>query len=153
MRIVTVFMLVLGLCFLTAGCGGETDKDKKTAKKHSHDDHADHGDHIGGNNPHKIEFKDAPFNAKWAHAGDLVTITITDNEYKKDMPIAAAELVVVDKGGKNEYKLPALKKNEKGEAAVFELESEALEMTMDNEPTLKVKLGDKEHKTVVYHIH
>lgn len=151
MRIATVLMLVLSLCLLTTGCGGE--KDKKDGKNEKTKTAGGDTDHIGGNNPHKIEFKDAPFNAKWAHAGDLVTITITDNEYKNEMPIATAELVVVDKAGKNEYKLPALKKNDKGEAAVFELESGPLEMVMDNEPTLKVKVGDKEHSTVVYHIH
>ena len=157
MRFVAMLLMLVGTSLFLVGCGGEaeTGKGKKAAANHDHDhgDHGDHGDHIGAASAHKIELKDAPFNAKWEHADDLVTITICDNDYKKDVEIAATELVVTDVGGKNVFKLPAVKKNEQGEASVFELADEKLEMTMDNKPTLSVKVGDKEYKTTVIHMH
>ncbi len=148
MRVFGVLVLGLAATLMTVGCGGETKKDKSPPT----DDHANH-DHIGGNNPHKIELKDAPFNAKWAHAGELVTITIVDNDYKKEVAIGATELVVSDKGNKNSFKLPPLKKNEKGEASVFELADKKLKLIMDHEPTLTVKVGDKTYTATIIHIH
>lgn len=155
MRSFAAFVLAFSAC-LMVGCGGETDgkKDKKSAHNHDHD-HGDHGssDHIGAASAHKIELKDAPFNAKWEHAGDLVTIKICDNDYKEAVEIAAKEILISDTGDKNVFKLPAIKKNDKGEASVFELADEKLEMLMDHKPTLTVKVGDKEYKTTVIHIH
>lgn len=157
-----LFILTVMICSVTfiAGCGG--DGDKKTADKdkkaHNHDDHKDgddhdHGDHIGANNPHKIEFKDAPFNALWGHAGDLVTITVTDNEYKKEMPISAKEIVVSDKGGKNKFNLKPVKAGDDGKCAEFELANEALELVMDEKPTVSITEGGKTYEAVVVHIH
>lgn len=154
MRAATVLCLVLGIGLGFVGCGGDADKGKgKTAKKKDDHDH-DHGhDHIGASSAHKIELKDAPFNAMWTHAGDLVTIKIVDNDYKEEVFIAATELVVTDAGGKNSFKLPAVEKNDKGDGAEFELADEKLELIMDHKPTLSIKVGDKEYKTTIIHIH
>lgn len=144
---------------MATGCGGESgktasDHDHKHDHKHEHDHDNDHGnDHIGANSPHKIELKDAPFNAQWTHEHDVVSITIVDNEYKKKQAIDATEILIVDKGGKNEFKLPAKEKDDAGKASVFELESKTLEAVMDNEPTLRIKVGDKEYSTRIIHIH
>lgn len=151
MKKLMLMMVLMSVVSLIAGCGGEAEK-KKAGKKSAQNEHSS-SDHIGGANPHKIELKDAPFNAMWEHAGDLVTITITDNEYKNETPIAAEVVTVTDAGKKNTFDLKPIKKDENGHASKFELESEKLEMTMDNKPTLSVKVGEKTHETVVLHIH
>lgn len=154
MKIVSNVVCLLAVCLFFAGCGGDEKGGKEKKAAHNHDDHNhDHGDHIGAASAHKIELKDAPFNAKWEHAGDLVTIKICDNDYNKEMAIATDELVVTDAAGKNVFKLPAVEKNDKGEASEFELADEKLELMMDHKPTLSVKVGDKEYKTTIIHIH
>ena len=154
MRIMTLFLLICGLALFHAGCGGETGNGsgKKSGHDHDHDHDHDHGDHIGANNPHKIELKDAPFNALWEHAGDLVTIRIVDNEYKKEVAIKTKELVVADEGGKNTFSIPALKV-ENGEASVFEKEDKKLLIIMDAKPTLTVEVDGKKHQTTIIHMH
>ncbi|MEC9094951.1 MAG: hypothetical protein VX438_19745 [Planctomycetota bacterium] len=152
LKLAAWFLLICGSILFQFGCVSESNS-KGTKPATAPHAHGDHGEHIGGNNPHKIELKDAPFNAKWAHAGDLVTITIVDNDYKNEIAIAASEIVISDKEGKNIFKMPPLKKNEDGKASVFELDDEKLEITMDHEPTLSVVVGDKTYKTTVIHIH
>ena len=131
MRLLVTLFLIVGTALFVTGCGGDADSGKGKKKTAGNQDNGAHGDHIGAASAHKIELKDAPFNAKWEHAGDLVTITICDNDYKAPVEIAASELKVADPGEKNVFKLPAVKKNDKGEASVFELANEDLEMIMD----------------------
>lgn len=147
--------LSLTICFslLLTGCGGDTKSDKKTTKKeHVHDDGEAHSDHFT-NNPHKIELKDAPFNALWGHVTGVVTFTIVDNEYKEPMPIKAESVTVVDKGGKNKFTVKAHKPDEKGMASEFEIESEDLEAIMDHKPTFSVTVDGKTYSTEVLHVH
>lgn len=152
MRFAAVLLTIFGLLTLPTGCGGDKEKGKQTAD--NHDDH-NHGssDHIGGNNPHKIIFKDAPFNALWEHAGDLVTFHIVDNEFKAETAIAADEIVISDNEEKNIIKVPASEKNEKGEAMEFELDDKKLATIMDHDPKMTIKVGDKSYTTIVKHIH
>lgn len=154
MRAIAAFSLTICFSLLLTGCGGETTskKSEKKAHNHAHDDGEAHGDHFT-NNPHKIELKDAPFNALWGHAGDLVSFTIVDNDYKKEMPIKADSVLVVDVGGKNKFTVPALKKDENGMACEFELESEDLEATLDSKPTFSVTVDGKTYSTTVLHVH
>ena len=154
MRAIAAFSLTICFSLLLTGCGGEatSKKGEKKAHNHAHDDGEAHGDHFT-NNPHKIELKDAPFNALWGHAGDLVSFTIVDNDYKKEMPIKADSVLVVDVGGKNKFTVPALKKDENGMACEFELESEDLEATLDSKPTFSVTVDGKTYSTTVLHVH
>lgn len=157
MRAFAAFSLTICLSIFLSGCGGETEK-KETSQKahddhgHTHDDGEDHGEHLT-NNPHKIELKDAPFNALWGHAGDLVSFTIVDKDYKKETPIKADSVMVVDVGGKNKFTVKAHKPDDKGMACEFEIESEDLEAIMDHKPTFSVTVDGKTYSTVVLHVH
>ena len=120
--------LMLGLAAVVslwlAGCNGPANpgaKAPKVADAHDHaHDHAHHGPHHG----HLMEIGGEEYHAEWTHdESGKVTFYILDADAKKDVPIAAEEIVIDVKIGENpskEYKLAAVNPMD-GKTATFEI--------------------------------
>jgi hypothetical protein len=93
-----------------SGSGGE-------AHEHEHAHHGPHGGHL-------MEIGEEEYHAEWTHEeSGKVTFYILDAEAKKEVPIAAEEIAIEVKIGKNEpttFKLAAVNPQD-GKAAAFEL--------------------------------
>ena len=142
-------LLILTVAVLFSGCGGD---EKKDDHDHKHDHGHDHDDHeeIGGGGFHKIMLKDADFNVKWVHAGDLLTFTVTDNKFEKDHPIKTDKLLVTNKAG-DKFEIPAHGAKD-GAGAEFEIKSEKLMHSITGSK-LTVKVGDKTYEATIEHVH
>lgn len=118
----SIVAAALSVCL--AGCPANTPSmgpvtDTIVKDEHAHD-HAHHGPHGG----HIVEIGEEEYHAEWTHEENgKVTFYILDAEVKKEVPIAAEELVIEVKIGMNEpttVKLPAVNPQD-GKASTFEV--------------------------------
>jgi len=120
--------LVLGLAVLAVlwlgGCNNPAGQSGTSKGTEAHD-HAHHGPHQG----HLTELGQEEYHAEWTHdETGKVTFYILDADAKKEVPIAAEELVIDIKLGDNKpvsYKLPAVNPVD-GKSAVFEIVDKGL---------------------------
>lgn len=114
------------------GCGSSNNSTANKPKEHSHEhDHHHHDDH-GPNGGHVLELGEEEYHAEWIYDEESgnVKIIILDGEMKKEVPIAATEVLIETKvaGKDNAYKLAASNPTagEKPTATRFEIEDKAL---------------------------
>jgi hypothetical protein len=131
--------LVSGLAVVCAlwltGCNSKANNSDAPkggeAPAHDHDhDHVHHGPHQG----HLMEIGGEEYHAEWTHdESGKVTFYILDSEAKKEVPIAAEELMIDVKIGNNAakpYKLAAINPTD-GKAAAFEIVDKQFESLFD----------------------
>src|SRR5260221_6394376 len=107
-----------------AGCtspANHSEKAPQAGNAHDHEhDHAHHGPHNG----HLMEIGDEEYHAEWTHdESGKVTFYILDGEAKKEVPIAAEEIVIDVKIGDHQpvtYRLAAINPMD-GKSATFEI--------------------------------
>lgn len=158
----TVVAIVLAFIGLT-GCGKpEAKKGAGHDHDHAHHDHDhDHAAH-GPNGGHILEIGDEEYHAEWLHDDESgnVKVIILDDKMKKEVPIAAAEVVIATKIGEktNDYKLAASNPSagEKPTASRFELEDKTLVTALKAagkgvEATLKLEIAGKAYSTKIEH--
>ena len=127
--------LTVGLAALVGlwliGCSGTANHSEKTPKPDAHDhDHVHHGPHNG----HLMEIGEEEYHAEWTHdESGKVTFYILDAAAKKEVPIAAEEVVIDVKIGENaskSYKLAAVNPMD-GKSASFEIVDKQFEALFD----------------------
>jgi hypothetical protein len=134
------------LGFLMTGC-----EPPPTAKKA--DDSHDHAHvHQGPHGGHIMEIGEEEYHAEWTYdENGKVTFYILDGEGKKEVPIAAEDITIEVKIGKNEpatYQLAAMNPQD-GKASAFEIVDKNLEgvlRTLSEGVTATIKkltIGDK----------
>jgi hypothetical protein len=150
--------LMVGLAaavgLLLAGCNNASKPNAKgDAAAHDHD-HAHHGPHQG----HLMEIGEEEYHAEWTHdESGKVTFYILDADAKKEVPIAAEEIVIDVKIGDNapkEYKLAAVNPKD-GKSAVFEIVDKNLLGVLETRKspgitaTLHVNINGKQFDSVI----
>jgi altronate dehydratase len=128
--------LTVGLAALVGlwllGCSGaanHSEKPPKAGDAHDHD-HVHHGPHNG----HLMEIGEEEYHAEWTNdESGKVTFYILDAAAKKEVPIAAEEIVIDVKIGENApktYKLTAVNPMD-GKASAFEIVDKQFEALFD----------------------
>jgi hypothetical protein len=114
-----------------AGCNSKANNSDapKAGDAHAHA-HVHHGPHQG----HLMEIGGEEYHAEWTHdESGKVTFYILDSDAKKEVPIAADELVIDVKIGENTpktFKLAAVNPVD-GKAAAFEIVDKQFESLFD----------------------
>jgi hypothetical protein len=151
-----VFALGAAVGLWLCGCNNAAHQSAvpKAGGEEAHD-HAHHGPHHG----HLMEIGEEEYHAEWTHdESGKVTFYILDGEAKKEVPIAADEIVIDVKIGDNkpvQYKLAAVNPTG-GKSAAFEIVDKPFEGLLDQLKkstsivlTLHVNINGKQFDPVI----
>jgi hypothetical protein len=138
-----------------AGCNNTSKPNAKGGDAAAHDhDHAHHGPHQG----HLMEIGEEEYHAEWTHdESGKVTFYILDADAKKEVPIAAEEIVIDVKIGDNppvQKRLAAVNPVD-GKSAAFEIVDKEFEGLLDQLKstaivlTLHVNINGKQFDSVI----
>src|SRR5436190_22407029 len=116
-----VLAALVGLWLAGCGSANHSEKTPKSGDGHDHEhEHVHHGPHNG----HLMEIGEEEYHAEWTHdESGKVTFYLLDAAAKKEVPIAAEEVVIDVKIGENaskSYKLAAVNPMD-GKSASFEI--------------------------------
>lgn len=157
-------------CFTLNGCNDAASTAKDTTKSsqndgdnHNHDDHDGHehggddhaGDHDahahGPNGGHLFDFSGEDYKGEWKHYSDnhVVRVFVLDEEAKEAVPVAAESVTIRRTAGDDGtvFTLDAESPDAEGNASVYSLDSQDLDIAMNLGVIVEMKVGDKTYST------